>query len=228
MPSKNYLKQKPFLGTSSIICGGSKGIGKAVACDIVQYGGSVLILARNKQGVQKALAELEGKRVNEKQIIIGQSCDTTSEKAVQKIFSAYIKKHGVPDYLINNVGYAKPQYLEKLKQQTSAGTRPNMWRIITKGRVTKLAVAAVILITFGIGFSIGRWSKPTQLAPPSLDVTRYTSAVPVYPTAPKAEDSFWRQKTLAAMQPRPYAQSQFDKISLLNTYKQYLKEKYYD
>ena len=115
MPSKNYLKQKPFLGTSSIICGGSKGIGKAVACDIVQYGGSVLILARNKQGVQKALAELEGKRVNEKQIIIGQSCDTTSEKAVQKIFSAYIKKHGVPDYLINNVGYAKPQYLEKLK-----------------------------------------------------------------------------------------------------------------
>lgn len=100
-----------------------------------------------------------------------------------------------------------------------------LWEYITKSPITKLAVAAAILIIFGIGFSIGRWSKPVRLALHSFDVTGYTSAVPVYPTAPKAEDSFWRQKVLAAMQPRPYAQTQFDKISLLNTYKQYLKGK---
>jgi len=50
----------------------------------------------------------------------------------------------------------------------------------------------------------------------------------VYPTAPKVEDSFWRQKALAAMHPRPYARTQATKTSLLNTYKQYLKEKHYD
>ena len=118
--------------------------------------------------------------------------------------------------------------LAKSQETEPAVAQPNIWRFITKGGVTKLAVAAVILITFGIGFSIGRWSKPTRLAPHSLDVTGYTSAVPVYPTAPKVEDSFWRQKVLAAMQPRPYAQTQTTKTSLLNTYKQYLKEKHYD
>jgi hypothetical protein len=117
---------------------------------------------------------------------------------------------------------------EQSGRNSSALISPNIWRFITKRGVTKLAVAAAILITFGIGFSIGRWSKPTRLAPHSLDVTGYTSAVPVYPTAPKVEDSFWRQKALAAMQPRPYAQTQTTKTSLLNTYKQYLKEKHYD
>lgn len=97
-----------------------------------------------------------------------------------------------------------------------------------KGGVTKLAVAAAIIIAFGIGFSIGRLSKPARLAPHSLDVSGYTLAVSAYPTAPKAEDSFWRQKILAAMQPRPHAQTLTTKISLFNTYKQYLKEKHYD
>ena len=109
-----------------------------------------------------------------------------------------------------------------------AHTAPNISRIITKGGVTKLAVAAAILIAFGIGFSIGRWSKPTRLVPHSIDVTGYTSAVLLYPTAPKAEDSFWQQKALATMQPRPYAQTFTTKTSLLNAYKQYVKEKYYD
>lgn len=120
------------------------------------------------------------------------------------------------------------KYLEKLKQQKSAGTGPNVRRIIIGGGVTKLATAAAILIAFGIGFSMGRWSKSPQLAPLSIDVTGYTSAVAMYPTAPKTEGSFWQQKALAAMQPRPYSQSRLDKISLLNTYKQYLKEKHYD
>ncbi len=111
-------------------------------------------------------------------------------------------------------------------EQVAAGSI--IWRFITKDSGMKLAVAAAIIIAFGIGFSAGRWSKPTRLAPPSIDVTGYTSAVSVYPTAPKAEESFWRQKVLAAIQPRPYAQSRLDKTSLLNAYKQYLKEKYYE
>ena len=115
------------------------------------------------------------------------------------------------------------EYLEKLKQQKSSGTGPNIWITIMKAKVSKLAVAAAIFIAFGIGFSTGRWSKPTRLAPPSIDVTGYTSAVPMHPTAPASKDGFWRQKALAAMRPRPYAQTQTTKTSLLNTYKQYLK-----
>lgn len=118
--------------------------------------------------------------------------------------------------------------LAESEKTESVRAEPNIWRYIAKGWVSKLAVAAAIFIAFGTGFFTGRWSKPPQSAPLSLDVTGYTSAVLVYPTAQKTEDSFWRQKALAAVQPRPYAQTQNIKTSLLNTYKQYLKEKYYD
>ena len=91
----------------------------------------------------------------------------------------------------------------------------NMWRM-------KLAVAAAITIAFGIGFFIGQQSKPKQSVNYPVNVAGYTPAVQ------KAKDSFWRQKAMAAMQPRPYAESQFDKTSLLDAYKQYLKEKNYD
>jgi len=109
-----------------------------------------------------------------------------------------------------------------------ADVQPNIWRTIKKSRITKLAVAAAIFIAFGFGFFTGRWSKLPRPAPYSLDVTGYTSVVPAYPTARKSEDSFWRQKALAAMQPRPYAQTSTTKTNLLNAYKQYLKEKHYD
>jgi len=89
-------------------------------------------------------------------------------------------------------------------------------------------VVAVALFAFGIGFFTGRWSKLARSEPHYLDVTGYTTLISVYPTSPKAEDSFWRQKALAAMQPRPYAQTFTTKAGLLNAYKQYLKEKYHD
>ena len=118
--------------------------------------------------------------------------------------------------------------LAESKKAESARAEPNIWRIITKSGVTKLALAAVIFIAFGIGFSIGRWSKPPLLAPRSFDVTGYISAFPVYPTNPKSEDSFWRRKALTAMQTRPYIQTKTIKTTLLNAYKQYLKEKDHD
>ncbi|OHB57454.1 MAG: hypothetical protein A2173_04310 [Planctomycetes bacterium RBG_13_44_8b] len=109
----------------------------------------------------------------------------------------------------------------------SACAKTSTMRSITKVGIVKLAVAAAIFIAFGVGFSIGRWSQPPQPEPPSL-VIAYVPSISIHSSASKSEDGFWRQKVFAAMQPKPYAQTQFDKTSLLNAYKQYLKEKYYD
>jgi hypothetical protein len=143
-------------------------------------------------------------------------------KLIKKL---HIKASAELDRRVNN---DISQTLVKLQKIESARAEPNIWRFITKGGVTKLAVAATIIIAFGIGFSIGQRSNPTRLATYSLDVSGYTSAVSAYPTATASEDSFWRQKALAAMQPRPYAQTQITKTSLIDAYKQYLKEKHYD
>ena len=101
---------------------------------------------------------------------------------------------------------------------------PTIWRVITKGGAMKLAIAAAIVIAFGVGFFIGQRSQLEQAAIYSLDVT---GEVSMYPTESKSEDGFWRRKVATAMQPRPYTGGQFDKTSLVDTYKQYLKEKHY-
>lgn len=89
----------------------------------------------------------------------------------------------------------------------------------------KLAVAAAIIISFGVGFLIGRQSRSTQSIAYSPDVNGYTSATSEYPTD---GGGFWRQKAIAAAQPRPYSKSRFGEIGVLKAYKRYLKEKHYD
>ncbi len=117
MPLKKYMKRKSFSGTAGILCGGSRGIGRAIAHDIVRCGGSLLVLARNKPDLEKLRMELERVRTAEDQVIAVESCDAASRTEVQAVISAHLKKYGVPDYLINNVGYAYPQYIEKLTME---------------------------------------------------------------------------------------------------------------
>jgi hypothetical protein len=92
----------------------------------------------------------------------------------------------------------------------------------------RIAVAASILLVFALGLSLGRWSKPPQTKLVSLDLSAYASSVMTHPSVQQDKDGFWRQKMLAAMQPRPYTQNQLSQTALLNVYKQYLKEKHYE
>jgi hypothetical protein len=85
-------------------------------------------------------------------------------------------------------------------------------------------IAAAAVVTFA--FAAGRWSKPLPPTSPLPEVASYTESVSVYPAVGKNTESFWQQKALAAMQPRPYAQNRLFQTALLNFYKQHLKEKY--
>jgi hypothetical protein len=96
--------------------------------------------------------------------------------------------------------------------------QPRQW-FFTPVRL--VAAAAVVIFAF----AAGRWSRPLQQASPPPEVAVYTKPISVYPAVDKNPESFWQQKAIAAMQPRPYAQTQFDQNRLLNAYKQYLKEK---
>jgi hypothetical protein len=139
--------------------------------------------------------------------------------------------------ILKNIGQTEvPPNIARIAEQTSQkfaaalnilqAQRPERTRFVIGLRL--LAAAAVIIFAFAIGLSVGRWSTPPQTQLSSLDLSAYASSLMTHPTARQDKDSFWRQKTLAAMQPRPYAQTRFDKTSLLVGYKQYLKEKHYD
>lgn len=97
--------------------------------------------------------------------------------------------------------------------------QPRQW-FFTPVRL--IAAAAVVIFAF----AAGRWSKSIPQVSPSPEVASYTQPVSAYPAVGKNPESFWQQKALAAMQPRPYTQNQLSQTALLNFYKQHLKEKY--
>jgi hypothetical protein len=91
--------------------------------------------------------------------------------------------------------------------------QPKQW-FFTPVRL--IAAAAVVILVF----VAGRWSKSLPQSYPLPEIASYTQTA-----SQNNSDSFWRQKVLAAIQPRPYAQTQFDQGRLLNAYKQYLKDR---
>ncbi len=104
-----------FSGKIAVITGGSKGIGRATAKEMAKLGAQVCIIARNKKDLDTAQKEISEYKINPDQLVEAISCDTTDEKKLEPLLKKFIKKYGAPDYLINCVGYAYPQYLQKLK-----------------------------------------------------------------------------------------------------------------
>ena len=131
--------------------------------------------------------------------------------------------------ILNKIGQADvPPNIALIAERASRNfdaalkiVQPKQW-FFTPLRL--IATAAVIIFMF----TAGRWSKSIPQASPSPEVAVYTKPISTYPAVDKNTESFWQQKALAAMQPRPYAQTMTLKTELLNAYKQYLKEKHYD
>lgn len=101
-----------FYGETAFVCGGSKGIGKETAKEFFRQGGNVCLLARDLTSLEVALDEVESVRSNEDQYIKVISGDTTKQDEIKPEIEKFITTHGVPDYLINAVGYAYPEYIQ--------------------------------------------------------------------------------------------------------------------
>jgi len=113
--SEQIVRKQTFRGKVAVIPGGSKGIGRAAAREFVMRGGSVCVIARGKDALKQTRAELESLRTQgAAQFVETISADTTDMKKLKPALEKFIKQKGVPDYLINCVGYAYPQYIEKM------------------------------------------------------------------------------------------------------------------
>ena len=107
-------QQHPFQNTFSIICGGSKGIGRATARRIVQQGGNICIIARSPTPLQETQQTLLAEKPFEDQWIESIAADATDNDRLRPLLEELIARRGTPDYLINVVGYARPQYIDDL------------------------------------------------------------------------------------------------------------------
>jgi len=114
MVKEKLINKQPFKDKSAIVCGGSKGIGKATAKLFVQLGGNVCIVARTLDALNAAAEEIKSLKVDDNQLVDVISCDTSNMEQVAQLFNEYIKKFGVPDYSFNYVGISYPNYTDKL------------------------------------------------------------------------------------------------------------------
>ena len=83
-----------------LITGGSSGIGKATAAALHAQGESVLLQARNLDKLQAAAQDIDqtGKRIHY------YSTDLTAPRDVEASAETIVKKHGLPDCIINCAG----------------------------------------------------------------------------------------------------------------------------
>ena len=114
MANVDLITQKPFKGKFAIIPGGSKGMGKATAKLFVELGGSVCIIARGIDALKETQDECNKLKSDDSQFVEIIACDATDMDKLKPLLTDIIKKHMVPDYLFNFVGFAYVQYLEKL------------------------------------------------------------------------------------------------------------------
>jgi NAD(P)-dependent dehydrogenase (short-subunit alcohol dehydrogenase family) len=90
---------KGLKGKISIVTGGSRGIGKAIAERLLEEGGKVLFCGRNVQVGEATLKEFKAKYGDNVAFI---SCDMEDRDAPTKLFGKCAEVFGEPDFLVNN------------------------------------------------------------------------------------------------------------------------------
>ncbi len=108
------MSDLPLKGTMAVVCGGSKGIGKATAAEIVRLGGSVCLVARTSGPLLEAADELTAQAAEATQKVLSITADCVNRQQFQEKMADFIGTHGVPQWLVNCVGFARPRHIGEL------------------------------------------------------------------------------------------------------------------
>ena len=91
-------------GRRAIVTGGSKGLGKAIAAELLAEGAAVAICSRHKAELDETAAELAAPGRS----ITALPCDVTDPGQVESFIAAAAAALGGADILVNNAGAARP------------------------------------------------------------------------------------------------------------------------
>lgn len=106
---------KDYRGKIVYMVGGSSGIGLSAAKLFAQAGAHVIIFARRKEILKKALAEIESCAASKRgQRFDCKPLDITDNKLVGKVMREALANFGAPNVLVNCAGRAFPRYFENI------------------------------------------------------------------------------------------------------------------
>lgn len=96
-------------GRRALVTGGSKGLGAAIAQELVDEGARVAICSRNEDEVRAKAEELGAEHA--------QAADVTDPEHVRDLVARTAEKLGGIDFLVNNAGGARPGSFETLTDE---------------------------------------------------------------------------------------------------------------
>ncbi|SEQ20449.1 3-oxoacyl-[acyl-carrier protein] reductase [Faunimonas pinastri] len=127
-------------GRSAIVCGSSRGLGKACAEALAREGVTVLITGRNEADVVRTVAEINGFAPGS---ATGLACDVTSPEGRH----ALVEANPDPDILVNNSAGPSPrQFLDTQDEDWPVALEKNM---IAPLLLTKAVLPGMIGRRFG-------------------------------------------------------------------------------
>jgi 3-oxoacyl-[acyl-carrier protein] reductase len=88
-------------GKRAIVCGASRGIGRAAAQELALLGASVTLIARSEEGLHAALKTLDASKRQKHQTL---AADFMNPDALKSKIEAHIQQHGNVHILVNNTG----------------------------------------------------------------------------------------------------------------------------
>jgi len=88
-------------GKTALVCGGSDGIGKAIAKGLAQAGATVVLAARTEDKLKAAVAELSTEHGQQHGYV---GLDLDQPEAAKKAVEALVQKTGTIHILVNNAG----------------------------------------------------------------------------------------------------------------------------
>jgi short-subunit dehydrogenase len=99
-----------FSGTVTFITGASSGIGAALAREVAQQGGDVVLTARRQDRLESLATEIEG--MGRRTLAVG--CDVTRDGDLEQAVAQAVEKFGRIDYVVANAGFGVGGRFEKL------------------------------------------------------------------------------------------------------------------
>ena len=97
-------------GRTALVTGGTRGIGLAVAKQLVEAGGRGAVVSRNAEQARAVAAELGAG-------MIGVGCDVTDGQQVEAVVVEVTDQLGGIDILVNNAGFTRDNILLRMAQE---------------------------------------------------------------------------------------------------------------
>ena len=88
-------------GKTALVCGSTRGIGKACALELARHGANVILLARNREALQQTKGELPASGDQKHDYLIA---DFSKPEEVQQRVSSFLTNSPAIHILINNTG----------------------------------------------------------------------------------------------------------------------------